>query len=67
MVPSATAVMLGTLSTAGMPNSRATIAAWLSTAPLSQTTAAALRNNGVHEGSVIAHTNTSPGSNPRGS
>ena len=59
--------MPGTLSTAGMPSSRATIAAWLWTAPVSQTTAAALRNSGVQDGSVIGQTSTSPGSSPRGS
>jgi YceI-like domain len=67
IVPSPTAVMAGTLSTAGIPSSRATIAAWLCTAPLSQTTAAAVRKSGVQEGSVIAQTRTSPGSRPRGS
>ena len=62
-----TPVMPGTLSTAGMPSSRETIAAWLWIAPVSHTTAAAPRNNGVHDGSVIAQTSTSPGSRPRGS
>ena len=46
---------------------RETIAAWLCSAPVSQTTATAPRNSGVHDGSVIGHTSTSPGSSSRGS
>ena len=52
-MPSLTAVMPWALITAGMPSSRATMAAWLSTAPLSHTTATAPRKSGVHDGSVI--------------
>ena len=40
-------------------------AARLRSAPLSHTTATALRKRGVHVGSVIEHTRTSPGSSPR--
>ena len=52
---SATLVMPGTLITAGMPSSRATMAAWLCWAPVSHTTAAAARNSGVHEVGDGAH------------
>nr|WP_259299887.1 hypothetical protein [Streptomyces aurantiacus] len=46
--------------TAGSPSSRATIAAWESRPPVSVTTAATTPNNGVHAGSVVRHTSTSP-------
>lgn len=55
-------VACGTANTAGMPTSRTTIAAWESTPPVSVTTAAAKENNGVHAGSVVRHTMTSPAS-----
>src|SRR5690606_39663027 len=47
--------------TAGMPYSRATIAAWDSTPPVSVTTPAAMRSSGVQAGSVYGQTRTSPG------
>src|SRR5438132_10986633 len=50
-----------TPTTAGMPNSRATIAQWLSTPPVSTTTAAALAKSGVQGGAVVSATSTSPG------
>ena len=46
--------------TAGNPNSRATIAASLSSEPVSATTALASLKSGVHSGSVSSHTSTSP-------
>ena len=51
-----------TSTTHGMPNSRATVAAWESMPPVSTTTAAAGMNNGVHGVSVNGATSTSPGS-----
>ena len=54
-------------TTQGMPSSRLTMIAWLSAAPTSTTTAAAGTNNGVHDGSVIGATRTSPGCSAEGS
>ena len=54
-------------TTHGMPSSRLTITAWLSGAPTSTTTAAAGTNSGVHDGSVMGATSTSPGSRAVGS
>src|SRR5688500_7809058 len=51
----------GTPSTAGIPCSRATIAACDSTPPVSVTKPAARANSGVHAGSVDPHTTMSPG------
>ena len=42
-------------TTAGRPNSRATIALCDSTPPTSETTAPAIENSGTHGGSVISH------------
>lgn len=57
-----TVVALGTASTAGIPASLATIAALeQSTPPVSVTTADAMVNSGVHAGSVLRQTSTSPG------
>src|SRR5581483_688500 len=56
-----------TETTQGIPSSREAMTAWLTTAPTSTTTAAAARNSGVHEGSVIGATRTSPAPRPRGS
>ena len=47
--------------TAGMPYSRATIAACDASPPVSTTTAAARSNSGVHDGFVYGQTSTSPG------
>ena len=55
------------LTTDGMPSSRLTITAWLSIAPTSTTTASTGTNSGVHDGSVIGATSTSPGPMSRGS
>src|SRR6185503_1216343 len=46
--------------TAGMPYSRATIAAWEADPPVSTTTAAARWNRGVQAGLVTGATRTSP-------
>src|SRR4029077_10129055 len=46
---------------------RLTMIAWLSGAPTSTTTPAAGTNSGVHDGSVIGATSTSPGSSAEGS
>ena len=54
-----------TSTTQGMPNSRATVAAWLSIPPVSTTTAAAGMNSGVQGVSVNGATSTSPGSMSR--
>jgi hypothetical protein len=56
-----------TLTTHGMPSSRLTMIAWLTTAPTLTTTATAGTNNGVHAGSVIGAISTSPGSSANGS
>lgn len=56
-----TVVARGTASTAGIPASQATIAAWESTPPVSTTTADAMVNSGVHAESVLRQTSTSPG------
>src|SRR3954469_3744625 len=48
-------------TTAGMPYSRATTAQWLRMPPVSDTTAAAVANRGVHGGAVVAATSTSWG------
>ena len=48
--------------TAGMPNSRATMAACESIPPVSVTTAAATPKSGVQAGSVVRQTRMSPGS-----
>ena len=53
--------------THGSPSSRLTITEWLSAAPTSTTTALALTNNGVHDGSVSGATSTSPGDSAVGS
>src|SRR5579884_902230 len=49
-------------TTHGRPYSRETIAQWLSTPPVSATTAETVENSGVQGGIVISHTSTSPGS-----
>ncbi len=54
-------------TTHGMPSSRLTITACDIAAPTSTTTAAAGTNSGVHDGSVLGATSTSPGSRPVGS
>src|SRR5581483_9758429 len=54
-------------TTQGMPSSRLTMAAWENGEPTSTTTAAAGRNSGVHDGSVIGATSTSPGPSWAGS
>ena len=51
-------------TTAGIPRSRATMAACASTPPVSVTTADATDSSGVHDGSVVRHTSTSPGRSP---
>ncbi len=56
-----TAVPRFVLITQGMPNSRATIAPWLSGPPMSITTAAAIDKIGDQLGSVTWHTRISPG------
>ncbi|SCL70410.1 hypothetical protein GA0070608_4327 [Micromonospora peucetia] len=62
VAPSGSAVIAsGTANTAGRPSSRATIAACESRPPVSVTTAATTPNSGVHAGSVVRHTSTSPG------
>ena len=48
-------------TTAGMPYSRATTAQWLRMPPVSDTTAAAVANSGVHGGAVVSTTSTSRG------
>ena len=47
--------------TAGMPYSRATVAAWLRRPPVSTTTPAAGRKSGVQGASVTGATRISPG------
>src|SRR4029453_9787130 len=49
-------------TTAGTPNSRATIAVWQSRPPVAVTMAPATENTGTQGGSVISHTMTSPSS-----
>lgn len=56
-----TVVALGTASTAGIPASLTTTAAWESTPPASVATADAMVNSGVHASSVLRQTSTSPG------
>ena len=50
-------------TTAGMPSSRATIAAWQARPPRSVTTAAAVFITGSQSGVVVSATRTSPGRN----
>jgi len=50
-----------------MPYSRATTAQWLRMPPVSDTTAAAMANRGVHGGAVVAATSTSWGCSLRAS
>src|SRR3970040_3124874 len=50
-------------TTAGIPYSRATMAQWLSSPPVSVTTAAAVAKSGVHGGEVVGVTRISPGCN----
>ena len=50
-------------TTAGMPYSRQTIAAWLITPPTSVMQAPILANAGAHEGEVVGATRISPSSN----
>ena len=50
-----------TLTTAGMPSSRDTMAAWLICAPTSTTTPATARKSGVQDGSVMGATRISSG------
>src|SRR5437763_13109593 len=54
-------------TTQGMPSSRLTMAAWENGEPTWTTTAAAATNSGVHDGSVIGATSTSPASSWEGS
>jgi hypothetical protein len=48
------------LTTAGMPNSRATVATWERTPPVSTTTGPVTMNSGVHGASVNGATKISP-------
>ena len=52
----------GTFNTAGRPSARAMIAACEKGTPSSTTITPAVRNNGVHAGSVVLATRMSPGS-----
>src|SRR5215211_6844766 len=54
-------VAFGTPTTAGMPYSRATTAPWELAPPISMTSPPAVRNRGVHPGSVEGATRISPG------
>ena len=49
-------------STAGMPNSRATIEPWARTPPTSVISPRVRENSGVHAGVVVGHTRIVPGS-----
>ena len=54
-------------TTAGIPSSRAMVAAWLVWAPTFTTTPATARNKGVQAGSVSAAMRMSPGCSSLGS
>src|SRR3954464_13447177 len=55
------AVASGSPTTAGIPSSRATMAAWLSGPPCSVTSAASIGRTGLKPGDVRLVTSTSPG------